>query len=885
MNSLDSISKSFDPKQSEEKIYSQWEKEGYFTAKSDDPRPAFSIVMPPPNVTGALHMGHALDVTLQDILVRYKRMDGFCALWLPGTDHAGIATQNVVERHLEQSGTSREKIGREAFLKEVWKWKEKYGNEILNQIRKLGASCDWSRARFTLDEGLSSAVREAFVRLYKEKLIYQSEYLVNWDPKNKTAVSDLEVEFKDVQGNLTYFKYEIIDGGDITVATTRPETMLGDTGIAVHPEDSRYKNLIGKFAKHPFVDRKIPIIADATVKKEFGTGAVKLTPAHDPNDYEMGKRHKLEFITVLDFDGIMNEQAAEFAGHDRYVARKKVIEALKNKNLFVKQDPHMHAVGHSQRSGAVIEPMISTQWFVKTKPLAEKAVQAVTDGTTQFVPENWTKTYLIWMEDIRDWCISRQLWWGHRIPVWYCDDCETKMVEMTDPTECSACKSKNIHQDPDVLDTWFSSGLWPFSTFGWPEQSQDLKKFYPTSVLVTGFDIIFFWVARMMMMGMKFMDKSPFEKIHIHALVRDENGQKMSKSKGNVINPLTIIDKYGTDAFRFAIAALSVQGRDILLSEKRIEGYGNFINKLWNASRFTIASLPENFKYKEVTHPTLISNQWILGELTEAIEKTRKALDEMKFNEVADTLYQFTWHEFCDWYLEFSKLPTTSSNEEEKNETLNTLIYVLDNILKLLHPITPFVTEEIWQKLPVTKQKKSIMIETFPNHEAMQSPLGKRIPEVSQKIHALKGVITTLRTIRTQNQIAPSVKISIHVWGKKEKLTSLESFDGQIKKLCNIEKIDYSEIKDKKNIAYGVFENIEIGFSLEGLVDKNAEADRLSKEITKARQDMEFLQKRLGDESYKLKAPPQLIEKDMAKLNMAKEKLFKLEKSLTDLQS
>jgi valyl-tRNA synthetase len=880
VNSLNSISKSFDPKLSEEKLYNQWEKAGYFTVKSDDPRPAFSIVMPPPNVTGALHMGHALDVTLQDILIRYKRMSGFCAMWLPGTDHAGIATQNVVERHLEQNGTSREKIGREAFLSEVWKWKVKYGNEILNQIRKLGASCDWSRERFTLDEGLSTAVRAAFVRLYKEKLIYQSEYLVNWDPKNKTAVSDLEVEFKEVQGQLTYFKYEIIGGGEITVATTRPETMLGDTGIAVHHDDSRYKNVIGKFAKHPFVDRKIPIIADATVKKEFGTGAVKLTPAHDPTDYEMGKRHKLEFITVLDFDGKMNSAAAEFAGQDRYIARKKVIEALKNKNLLVKQDIHTHVVGHSQRSGAVIEPMISTQWFVSTKPLAEKAIQAVTSGNTQFVPENWTKTYLIWMEEIRDWCISRQLWWGHRIPVWYCDECETKMVEMTDPTECSSCNSKKIHQDPDVLDTWFSSGLWPFSTFGWPQQTNELKKFYPTSVLVTGFDIIFFWVARMMMMGTKFMVKAPFEKIHIHALVRDEDGQKMSKSKGNVINPLTIIDKYGTDAFRFTIAALSVQGRDILLSEKRIEGYGNFVNKLWNASRFVLASIPQDFKYDTKNiNSNLVANEWILTQLNKTIETTRKCLDEMKFNEAADTLYQFSWHEFCDWYLEFSKLPISSNNVQDKIETLTTLVYVLENILKLLHPIMPFVTEEIWQKLPMTKTTSSIMVSTFP--ETFKIKINSK---TSENIRILKGVITTIRAIRSQNQIPPSAKLSIHAWGDKKATTELQNFEQQLKKLCSIESVQYSIMTDRKNSAYGVFENVEIGFSLEGLVNKGAEVDRLSKEISKARQDMEFLQKRLADESYLQKAPSQLIQKDQDKLNMAKEKLSKLEKSKTDLQ-
>jgi valyl-tRNA synthetase len=876
---LDTISKSFDPKAIEDRLYSTWEKNGYFGAKADDNRPMFSIVMPPPNVTGALHMGHALDVTLQDIMARYKRMSGYCTLWLPGTDHAGIATQNVVERMLEESGKKREEMGREAFLKEVWKWKDEYGNQIMGQIRRLGASCDWTRQRFTLDEGVSRAVRKAFVDLYNEKLIYQSEYLVNWDPKNKTAVSDLEVEHKDIQGHLTYFKYEIIGGGEITVATTRPETMIGDTGIAVHPDDSRYKALIGKFAQHPFLDRKLPIIGDVEVKKEFGTGAVKITPAHDPNDYEMGKRHKLEFITIMDLEGKMNKDAGEFIGMDRYVARKKIIEALKTKNLFIKQEPHMHSVGHSQRSGAVIEPMISTQWFVKTKPLAKTAIEAVTTGETKFVPENWTKTYMIWMEDIRDWCISRQLWWGHRIPAWHCGDCEAKTVQMEDPTLCSSCKSPNITQDPDVLDTWFSSGLWPFSTLGWPDKTADLKKFYPTSVLVTGFDIIFFWVARMMMMGTKFMGKAPFEHVHIHALVRDENGQKMSKSKGNVINPLTILDKYGTDALRFTIAALSVQGRDILLSEKRIEGYGAFVNKLWNASRFALSSIPVNFEYDTKNLSTShMANEWILSELNQTIEKTKRALDEMKFNEVADILYQFTWHEFCDWYLEFTKLPITSGSEKEKTETLTVLLYVLENILKLLHPIMPFVTEEIWQKLPIQKDASSIMISNFPQVSATK---GK--PEILENIRALKGVISTIRTIRSQNQIPPSNKLSIHAWNLKGSTETLQSFEPQLKKLCNIESVAYTALQDRKNIAYGVFENFEIGFSLEGLVDKSAEADRLNKEITKAKQDVEFLQKRLQDPNYAQKAPPQLIKKDQDKLTMAQEKVSKLQQSLTDL--
>lgn len=879
VNSLDIIPKVFDPKSSENKIYDQWEKSGYFTANSNDPKPAFSIVMPPPNVTGALHMGHALDVTLQDILIRYKRMDGYCAMWLPGTDHAGIATQSVVERMLEQQGQSREKMGRATFLNHVWDWKNKYGNQILAQMRRLGASCDWSRERFTLDEGLSHAVREVFVRLYKENLIYRANYLVNWDPKNKTAVSDLEVEYKEIQGQLTYFTYELEDGNKITVATTRPETILGDSGIAVHPTDDRYKQWIGKLAKHPIENRKIPIVGDAEVKKEFGTGAVKVTPAHDPLDYEIGKRNNLQLINILKADGTIEDRFSEFAGMDRYVARKKMIEVLKQKNLFVKQDIHTHAVGHSQRSGVAIEPMLSTQWFVRTKPLAQPAIEAITQNKTEFIPEMWTKTYLGWMENIHDWCISRQLWWGHRIPAWHCEDCKEITVEATDPTSCSKCSSKKIHQDPDVLDTWFSSALWPFSTLGWPESKQDLQKFYPTSVLVTGFDIIFFWVARMMMMSTKLMGQAPFKKIHIHALVRDEHGQKMSKSKGNVINPLTIADQYGTDALRFSIASLSVQGRDILLSEKRIEGYRSFINKLWNASRFTLASLPTNFVYEGLKNqPHLYLNQWILGELHKTVDQTRRSLEEMKFNEVADTIYQFTWHEFCDWYLEFCKLSITTDNAMEKKETLNTLLFVLDQILRLLHPIAPFVTEEIWQKLPMIREKPSIMLIDFPNSKTI--PTGNE--SISHQIHMLKGVITTFRTIRSQNQIAPSKKIAVHIWNINEEL---KNFEAQIKKLCNIEDIDYTEMKDKKNSAYGVFEGIEMGFSLQGLVNKDAEEQRLIKEISKATQDVQFLVRRLQDESYKQKAPLQLIEKDQIKLKIAQETLLKLENSLKNLKT
>ena len=817
-------------------------------------------------------MGHALDETLQDILVRYKRMDGYATLWLPGSDHAGIATQNVVERFLENEGKTKESLGREKFVQEIWKWKSEYGGQIVHQIRKLGASCDWSRERFTLDEGLSKAVRKAFVDLYKEGLIYQAEYLVNWDPKNKTAVSDLEVEHKEVQGKLTHFEYKLTDGDSITVATTRPETMLGDTAIAVHPKDSRYRDKIGKFASHPFLDRKIPVIADDEVKMEFGTGAVKITPAHDPNDYKIGIRHKLPMITIFDKKAVTNEEAGSFSGLDRFEARKKVIEELKNQKLFVKEEVITHAVGHSQRSGAVVEPMVSTQWFVKTKPLAKKALEAVLDGETEFVPSNWTKTYVNWMENIHDWCISRQLWWGHRIPVWYCGECSQITVEIEDPRMCPSCGSTDLSQDPDVLDTWFSSGLWPFSTLGWPDHTPDLEKFYPTSVLVTGFDIIFFWVARMMMMGTHFMGKVPFRKVHIHALVRDENGQKMSKSKGNVINPLSTIDKYGTDAFRFGIAALSVQGRDILLSEKRIEGYRNFVNKLWNASRYTLMNIPSGFEYDEsnIFDSEDFTDQWILSRLNKTIEQTRTSLDDMRFNEVAETLYQFTWHEFCDWYLEFTKVSMDTTK-------INIVLYVLDKILKLLHPIMPFVTEEIWQKLPIIKNRESIMLSTFPKILDIQKDDG-----LDEKINLLKGLVTTIRTIRSQNKIAPSAKFPIHIWSKTLSVSEIKDFSEMIMKLCSVSEVKFSAFK-AKSTAHGVFEGFEIGFSLEGLVDIQAEVQRLEKERSKIKNDVDFLTNRLKDQRYIDKAPKHLIQRDQEKLRKAQESLKKLNQSVTNL--
>ena len=845
----------------EEAWYARWEKAGHFHVDASDPRPAFTIVIPPPNVTGSLHMGHALNNTLQDIMARYKRMDQFAVLWLPGTDHAGIATQNVVEKQLAKENMTRHDLGREVFVEKVWAWKETYGGKIFHQLRRLGASCDWSRERFTMDEGLSRAVREVFVQLYNEGLIYRSSYLISWCPRCLTALSDLEVKHTDTDGRLTYFTYKTTDGENLTVATTRPETMLGDSGVAVHPGDKRYKAFVGKEIRHPFLPRTFPVIADSFVDPKFGTGAVKVTPAHDPNDYEMGKRHDLEFITVLDKSGAMAENTGSYAGLDRFKARKKIVEDLKAQGLVEKIEDHKHAVGHCDRCNTVVEPRVSEQWFVKVEGLAKPAIEAVKNGDMAFVPENWTKTYLNWMENIRDWCISRQLWWGHQVPVWYCGSCNERTVTVETPTKCTHCGSEDLTQDSDVLDTWFSSGLWPFSTMGWPDQTADLKKFYPTTMLFTGFDIIFFWVARMMMMGLKFMGKVPFQTVHIHALVKDEKGKKMSKSKGNVVDPLDIMDKYGTDAFRFSLAAFSVQGRDISLSEKRIEGYRNFINKLWNASRFAL-SMADNAGDPT---PQTLPDQWIRHRLGEVTKAVRTHLDALKFSDAADLLYRFVWHEFCDWYLEMIK--------PHKEKSSGTLLYTLDLTLRLLHPMIPFVTEEIWQKLPIDHEAESIMLATYPKDDGFRS-------ESSMKDFLnIQGVIDAVRNIRSENRIPPSKEISVQIKNGKV----LKPHAMYIETLARLSDLELSAKTFPKNAAIGVSGDFEIAVPLDGLVDLSSEKDRLEKEHKKALEDQEFLKRRLSNENFKKNAPANVVAQDEQKLKDATAKLEKLDQALSKL--
>ncbi|HHY61018.1 MAG TPA: valine--tRNA ligase, partial [Clostridia bacterium] len=715
MSTKAELAKTYSPKEVEAKWYRYWEENGYFHQDVDPDREAFSIVMPPPNVTGSLHMGHALDNTLQDILTRWRRMQGYNTLWLPGTDHAGIATQVRVEEEIAKEGLSKYDLGREKFLERVWDWKHTYGNRITQQLRTLGASCDWQRERFTLDEGCSRAVREVFKRLYDKGLIYRGDYIINWCPKCQTTISDIEVEHHETQGHLWHIKYPLAgEDGYVVVATTRPETMLGDTAVAVHPEDERYRHFIGKTVILPLVNREIPVIADEYVDPEFGTGVVKITPSHDPNDFEVALRHNLPGLTVMDKQGRMNENAGPYQGLDRYECRKKIVADLEAQGFLLKVEEHQHAVGQCYRCDTVIEPMVSKQWFVKMKPLAEPAMRAVEEGRIRFVPERFTKIYLGWLENIRDWCISRQLWWGHRIPVWYCRDCEAEICALQEPEVCPKCGSKHLEQDPDVLDTWFSSALWPFSTMGWPEQTEDLKKFYPTSVLVTGRDIIFFWVARMIFMGLEFMQDVPFREVFIHGLVLDAQGRKMSKSLGNGIDPMEVIEQYGADTLRFMLITGNTPGNDLRFQYERLEGARNFCNKIWNASRFALMHLGD-MEPGAPKERLELADRWILSRLNHTVRQVTNYLERYELGEAARELYDFIWSEFCDWYIELVKPRLYGKVTPESRATAQQVLwYTLSEILRLLHPFMPFISEEIWQHLP--HREGSLMLEKWPEY-------------------------------------------------------------------------------------------------------------------------------------------------------------------------
>jgi valyl-tRNA synthetase len=869
------LGKTYNPKPVEEKWNRFWEDEGLFVAQAASPKKKFSMVLPPPNVTGRLHIGHALCFTLPDIIVRWRRMQGYNTLWLPGTDHASIAVHNVVEQSLEEKGLSGEQIGREKFLEVAWEWKEKHGNIIISQLKKLGASLDWTRERFTLDEGYAKAVRSVFVDLYNEGLIYRDYYLVNRCPHCGTVLSDIEVEHQQRKGKLYYLKYPLEGSEDfVVVATTRPETMLGDTGVAVHPEDERYSKLQGKKVNLPLTNRVIPIILDGVVDKEFGTGAVKVTPAHDPVDYELGKKHNLEQIIVIDGSGRMTEDAGEeFKGLDRFECREKVLEKLKKAGLLEKVEDYQHAVGHCYRCKTIIEPNLSWQWFVKVEPLAKEAIKVVEEEDIQFIPPNWAKTYFEWMYNIHDWCISRQLWWGHRIPAWYCQDCTEMMVALEAPQECRKCKSSRLVQEEDVLDTWFSSALWPFATMGWPEETEDLKVFYPTDLMSTGFDIIFFWVARMIMMGLKFARGIPFRHVFINGLVRDFKRRKMSKSEGNVIDPLDMIEKYGTDALRFTLAALAIPGMDLSLSEERMAGYRAFANKIWNASRFVLMNIGEGdfeIKAQELT----LADRWIRSRTDRIIQELNEALEEYKFYEAADKIYHFVWHEFCDWYIELVK-PAL----KEKNKTSQAvLVESLDLILKLLHPFMPFISEEIWQHLPLSQ--KSLAVAPFPESNKLL-----RDEEAETEMALLQKAIVEVRTIRAENRIPPRAKVELWMKVKDEEEKSMiETHQIYFQTLANVRNIEFvDQFPPEKKLLKGVIGSWEVAVSLEGVLDLEQEKKRLEREISKLLLDTKKLENRLKNKNFIDRAPENVVQETKEKLKSLQNRKAKFEESLRNI--
>jgi valyl-tRNA synthetase len=884
----------YDPAGIELKWYKHWLDKNLFAPPMGSNREPFCIVIPPPNVTGSLHMGHAWDNAVQDILIRWARMEGRNALWIPGTDHAGIATQWMVERMLRERGSSKEAIGREEFLKQTWAFKEESHRVIVGQLKRLGVSTDWSRERFTLDDGLSRAVRRVFVTLYRQGLIYRDLRMVNWSPGLHSAISDLEVEHREVDGHLWHFRYPLADGsGHVTVATTRPETMLGDTAVAVHPDDARYRGLVGRTVRLPLAGREIPIIADAYVDPAFGSGAVKITPGHDPNDFEVGKRHDLPVLTVMTENASMNDEVPPpYRGLDRFEARKRVVADLQAAGLLEKVEPHRHALGYCQRSGQVVEPRVSTQWFVKIAPLAEKAVAAVTDGRIRLLPDYQKKVFFEWMSNIQDWCISRQLWWGHRIPVWYCDACGAVIASEDDLSACTQCGSTALRRDEDVLDTWFSSGLWPFSTMGWPDDTEDLRTFYPTAVLVTGYDILFFWVARMAMLGLWFMGKEPFHEVLLHGLLRDQFGEKMSKTKGNGLDPLEMIDRYGADALRFTLAAGTVPGRDMNLPEATIEGNRNFVNKIWNAARFVLGHT------ERLGVPAPLAKvrpgrfeRWIMGRLYQVAEETRAYLEQRRLNEACRVLYGFVWREFCDWYLEITK-PTLSGEQgpQAQQAALAVLHHVLGESLKLLHPLMPFVTEELWHALPAAAQAPvdSIMVQPYPQAAhlpalggAWREDLTGAMGEAQQII----DVIQAVRTVRGESNVKPRDRIDVTVVPQHPALrAAVESERPTVVTLAGIGKLEFAEtFSEREGYGHGVGNGFEVFLSLADLIDVDAERQRIGKELEKTETRIRQLAGKLDNPAFLDKAPAAVVEKSREELSALQTQLAKLNESLTQL--
>ncbi len=901
---MNELPKAYSPHEVEDRIYKSWEEKGYFHASPNPDKKPYSIVIPPPNITGILHMGHALNNTIQDILIRFKRMQGFETEWMPGTDHAGIATQNVVERSLAKEGIKRQDLGREKFIEEVWKWKEQYGSTIIKQLKKLGCSCDWERTRFTMDEGLSEAVLEVFIRLYEKGLIYKGNYIINWCPRCQTALSDEESQHKDVEGMLYYIKYQIKTPDKrlktiehVVVATTRPETMLGDVAVAVNPKDKRYKNLKDKTLILPLLNRELKVIFDPIVDLKFGTGALKVTPAHDPVDFELGSRHDLEKINVMNPDATINSIGGEYEGMDRFEAREAILEDLKERGLFIKSEPHRHAVGHCYRCHTMIEPRLSPQWFVKMKPLAKPAIEVVKKGKIKFYPVRWTKVYLDWMNSIRDWCISRQIWWGHRIPVYYCKNCSETgilkskvriqnskfekgiIVSKIKPEKCPICGSTEIEQDPDVLDTWFSSWLWPFSTFGWPKSEPELKYFYPTDSLVTAQEIIFFWVARMVMAGMEFMGDIPFKNVYIHGTVRDIAGTKMSKSLGNIIDPLDMVEKYGTDALRFSIISITAQGQDVFLAEGKFELGRNFANKIWNASRFILMNLKPDevdvslctfFKAMKLS----LSEKWILSRFYSTLKIVTTCLGEYRFNEAANSIYEFFWHEFCDWYIEIAK----STINEKTSQVI--LYKILEKSLRMLHPFMPFVTEEIWQKLPHEKDHvgDSIMVQPWPHLQKemisshAESEMGKLIE-----------IIISIRNMRSVWNVEPILEINAVIKShKKDKKLIFDNAD-IIKRLAKISDLSIGMLAKPKNAAVSIVGAVEVYVPLEGVIDIEKERTRLEKEAAGFENEIKRFRKRLKDKNFTSKAPKGVVEKQKERKAELQLRIKKLKANLKDI--
>jgi valyl-tRNA synthetase len=878
----------------EQKLYEWWEKNGYFKPVSDPKSPKFNptkkpfvISIPPPNVTGELHLGHAMFVSMEDLMIRHARMNGFSALWVPGSDHAGIATQLQVEKMLVKEGTSREQVGRDEFLRRTWEWKEKYGGMIFNQIRRLGASCDWDRVRFTLDEGLSKSVREAFVRLYEKGLIYRGPRMINWSPGLKTAVSDLEVEYSEENGTLYFFKYMLADdsGEYIPVATTRPETILGDSAVAVHPEDERYQKFVGRKVIVPILGREIPVIADEYVTREFGTGGLKVTPAHDPNDYALGKKHNLEFISMLDTSANVNQNGGPYQGMDRFACRKKIWADMKEAGLVIKEEPYMIKVPRSQRGGEIVEPMVSTQWFVKIKPLADPALEAVRDGSIKIVPERFTKVYYNWLENIEDWCISRQLWWGHRIPVWYCQKCSEMVCTREDPTQCPKCGGTSLEQDTDVLDTWFSSGLWPFSTLGWPEKNPDLDYFYPTSVMETGYDILFFWVARMIMMGIEFTGKPPFHTVYLHGLIRDEHGQKMSKTKGNVIDPLGVMNEMGTDALRFTLLVGSTPGNDANLSLKKVEANRNFANKIWNVGRFIIGTVEGAPKTAAGKAEWSLADSWIWARLQELIRTVDRLFETYQYGEAGRQIYEFLWSDFADWYVEIAKLQMAAGGDRAHHTAL-TLVRVLDTVLRLLHPFTPFVTEELWGHLKTTAinylpdaapkdgWEDALITAHWPVPQAIEGWEEAKIADFVR----VQEVVRDIRNIRTEKKVTPGKRIPATIAAGEY----LSIFENQRKTLSALAYLAEDQLVLTSSVPTMpegsltlVVAGVEVYLPLASLVDADAERARMEKELAEAESHIVRLKSLLSSD-FAGKAPAALVEKERSKLAAFEETAAKI---------